>query len=98
MATFKTTSFTSATTGTSIRASRVLIAVSGTFVGTIKVKWTDEGGVTHTVQEDGADLSFTAAGERVLDFGLPVTLYPECTAYTSGTAVVGIQGAVLSYP
>lgn len=98
MATWKETSFTSATTGTSIRASRVLICVSGTFTATIKIKWTDEGGTTHTVQEDGADLSFTGADERVLDFGVPVTLYPECTSYGSGTAVVGIQGAVLSYP
>lgn len=98
MATFKTTSFGSATTGTEVRTSRAIVAVTGTFDATIKFKWVDAGGVTHTVQENGADLAFTAAGERVLDFGVPVRLYPECTTYASGTAVVCIQGATLSYP
>jgi hypothetical protein len=98
MPTFKSTSFGSATTGTAVRTSRALVAVTGTFSATIKFKWTDAGGTVHTVQENGADLAFTAAGERVLDFGVPVSLYPECTTYASGTAVVCIQGATSSYP
>jgi hypothetical protein len=96
--TFKSDSFTSATTGTQVKGSRFLVALTGTFSATIKFKWVDGGGVTHTVQENGADLSFTTANERVLDFGVPVTLYAECTTYGSGTAVVAIQGSILAYP
>jgi hypothetical protein len=102
MATFKEYTFSAAETdpdviGT-VKASRVLICVTGTFSCTIKVQWEDAGGTAHFVQEDGADLSFAAAGERVLDFGVPVKVYPVCSSYTSGDAVVAIQGAVLSYP
>jgi hypothetical protein len=74
-----------------------LIAVSGTFSGTVKFKWTDNQGTTHIVQENGADLAFTAAGERVVDFGVPVSLYAECTSYSSGTAVATIQYSPYSY-
>ena len=94
---YTTVSFTSATTGSAIKCSLAIVAVTGTFSGTIKFKWTDNAGTVHTVQEAGADLSFTAAGERVLDFGVPVELYPECTACTSGTAVVVIQSSPHSY-
>jgi phosphatidylserine decarboxylase len=93
-----TDSFTSATESTKKqKGSLFLVAVSGTFVGTIKLKWDDDAGVAHTVQEEGADLSFTAAGERVLDFGVPVNLYAECTAYTNGTAVVYIKSSPYAY-
>jgi phosphatidylserine decarboxylase len=94
---FTTQSFSSATAGTTVSCTICLVAVTGTFVGTIKFKWNDNNGVTHTVQESGADLAFTAAGERVLDFGVPVEVYPECTAYTSGTAVVAMQYSPHSY-
>lgn len=98
--TFCENSLSSATTGSKVRASRVLFAVDvpSAFSGTVKVKWTDQGGTTHTVQENSADLSFTAAGERVLDFGVPVTVYGEVTSYTSGTVRITITGSILSYP
>jgi hypothetical protein len=76
----------------------VALRVPSAFTGTVKFKWVDAGGSTHIVQEDGADLAFTAAAERVLDFGVPVSLYAECTAFTSGSCVVCIQGASITYP
>lgn len=91
--TFTEASFGATGTGTAVRCHKCLVRVSGTFSGTVKLKWTDEGGTTHTVQESGSDLSFTAPGERVLDFAVPVSLYWECTAYTSGTAVCSISGS-----
>lgn len=99
-ATFRTDSLSSATTGGAVKVSRALVAVDipSAFSGTVKFKWTDEGGTAHTVQENGTDLSFTAAGERVLDFGVPVSLYGEVTAYTSGTVRITITGARFSYP
>lgn len=98
LSTFTSSSLSSATTTGTVRTSKAIVAVTGTFSATVKFKWTDEGGVTHTVQESGSDLSLTAAGERVLDFGVPVSLYGEVTSYTSGTAVIAIQGAILAYP
>jgi len=78
------------------RCHKALVRVSGTFSGTVALKWTDAGGTTHTVQESGSDLTFTAPGERVVDMGVPVILFWECTAYTSGTIVASITGARLS--
>ncbi len=99
-ATFCEDSLSSATAGRKVKCSRALVAVDipSAFSGTVKFKWTDGGGTVHTVQESGADLSFTAAGERVLDFGVPIELYGEVTAYTSGTVRITITGARYSYP
>lgn len=91
---FINTSFTSATTGSPISARTALVGVTGTFSGTIKVKWKDAAGVVHTVQDGGSDLAFTAPGETVVEFGVPVEVYAECTAYTSGTAVVSLSGSI----
>jgi hypothetical protein len=91
---YAATSFTSATTGNAISARTCLVGITGTFSATVKLKWVDASGTVHTVQESGADLSFTAAGERVVEFGVPVKVYPECTAFTSGTAVVCLTGSI----
>lgn len=100
MPTFKEDTFGSAVAGTTVRTSRALVSlrVPSAFSGTVKFRYLDAGGNIHTVQESGADLSFTAANQRVLDFGVPVSLYAECTTYGSGSCVVSIQGATLSYP
>ena len=76
------------------KCRRCIVAVSGTFDATIKVKWIDDAGNHHTVQEDGADLEFTSAGERVLDFGVPVRVYTECTTYNSGSPRCSVTAAV----
>ena len=91
--TFTEATFGATGTGTAVRCHKCLVRVSGTFVGTVKLKWTDEGGTTHIVQESGSDLSFTSPGERVIDMGVPVSIYWEATAWTSGSIVCSISGA-----
>lgn len=96
-ATFTEESFTATGDATGKpKCHKALVRVSGTFSGTVKLKWVDEGGTTHVVQEDGADLAFTAPGERVIDMGVPVTMFWSCTAYTSGTIVCSITGSRVS--
>ncbi len=89
---FKEDDFTSATEGQKLKTHLCLAVVSGTFSGTLQIKWEDEGGTVHTVQEDGSDLDVTAPIEKVLDFGVPVIVYWECTGYTSGTAKASLTG------
>lgn len=98
MATFTETTFGATGDGSVVRCSRCIVGVTGSFTATIAIKWIDKGGTEHTVQDSGADLTFTAAGEKVLDFGVPVSVFAECTAYTSGSPKVCIQGATLTYP
>lgn len=87
-------SFAGTGVGAAISARRVLVGVTGTFSATVKIKWVDASGTVHTVQENDADLSFTAVGERVIDFAVPVRVYAECTAFSSGPVVVSLSGTV----
>lgn len=84
----------SATTGNAISARTCLVSVSGTFSATLKIQYRDASGTTHTVKDGDADLAFTAPGNKVLDFGVPVLVWPIVTTYTSGTVVVSLGGSI----
>ena len=82
-------------TGTTdkIVAQKFIVATTGTFSATIKIKWVDDFEVVHTMQESGADLALTGVTERVLDLAYPQRVYAEVTAYTSGSPVVFLAGS-----
>lgn len=85
--------FTATGTTDTITASRFIVATTGTFSATAKVKWKDDFEVVHTMQESGSDLTLTGVTERVLDLAYPQRVYVECTAYTSGTMTVLLAGS-----
>ena len=75
-------------------AHKVLVGVTGTFTGTVKLVWQDEAGVDHFVQTTlGTDLAFTAVSSLMVDLGAPVKVRAKCTAFTSGTINVMLVGA-----
>lgn len=88
-----TDSFTSATTGTATSVTNGVMEVSGTFSGTIQLKIDALGNGVYAPAADssGAALSITAPCVMRIANGVPCSVRAECTAYTSGTAVVTVR-------
>lgn len=98
MANLATEIFTSARVGTKFAiARRMTVAVGAigdaAWVGTVKFRWEDKAGnARYVTDEAGTDLALTTNGWAVeLDFGAPVKISAEVTAYTSGSIRTSIQ-------
>ncbi|WP_017773843.1 hypothetical protein [Paraburkholderia kururiensis] len=76
---------------------RFNFAVWGTFVATVILQKSYDGGTTWIAarDENGNIISLTAAGSLVVSEPEPGVLYePSCTAYTSGTVNYRMSGGV----
>lgn len=70
-----------------------LLSLSGTFVATVEVEFSVDGGVSwKSAYESGNLLQFTAPNTQPLYFRVPCEVRLKTTAYTSGTVNYVLAG------
>lgn len=94
MAQLPATTLTATGATGSLFMSRGLVEISGTFVGTVNIQIDvlGDGTWANAVDTAGTAAALTAPGVLKINNGVGCNTRVNCSAYTSGSIVVGLKG------